>query len=202
MADSITSTKLLIVEGKDELKFFTAMLKNMELNGMQILSIGGKTNFRETLKALVIQENFSNVTSIGIVRDADNNATAAFQSVVEAVKNVKLQAPDKPLKPSNSTPKIIIMIMPAFNEPGALEDLCLKAIKDNPLMKCVDQYMKCIVDKVTSAPKEISKAKVQVFLASQLESSNRRDLGLAASAGYWPLDDEAFNQVKEFLRQI
>ena len=49
-------------------------------------------------------------------------------------------------------------------------------------------------------PKNMSKAKVQVFLGSRKEAGKR--LGEAAHAGYWPFGDNAFRPMKDFLQQI
>ena len=43
--------------------------------------MGGKDQFRRKLRIFIKDHNFSNVTSIIIVRDADNSAKSALQSV-------------------------------------------------------------------------------------------------------------------------
>lgn len=81
-----------------------------------------------------------------------------------------------------------------------LEDICLKAVAQDPAMFCVEQYFQCLQQQGLSVPSNTSKAKVQVFLASRPEAGKR--LGEAAQAGYWPWDDEAFAQATTFLQHI
>jgi hypothetical protein len=90
---------------------------------------------------------------------------------------------------------------PGFSEViGMLEDLCLRAIAQDPAMLCVEQYFECLQQAGLSLPDNMSKAKVQAFLASRRKAGLR--LGEAAEKGYWPWDAEAFGRVKDFLQQI
>jgi hypothetical protein len=81
-----------------------------------------------------------------------------------------------------------------------LEDLCLRAVAQDPAMLCVKQYFKCLQQQGLSLPDNMSKAKVQVFLASRPKAGLR--LGEAAQAGYWPWNENAFEQVRDFLQRI
>ena len=205
----VISPYLLIVEGKDEELFFEALMKNLGLTDIQILPIGGKTKLKENLRHLVNKvPDFDMVTSLGIVRDADDDPKAAFQSVSDALKKVKLPVPVSPLIPSiGPNPrnlkyhiKVNVFIMPDENSLGDLEELCLRAVKTDPAMKCVVQYFYCLQHQGLSLPKQMSKAKVHVFLASRAEPDKR--LGEAAKAGYWPWNHNAFEKIKNFLFEL
>jgi hypothetical protein len=67
-------------------------------------------------------------------------------------------------------------------------------------MPYVERYFECLQEQGLPWPRNRSKARVQTFLASRSEPGKR--LGEAAQAGYWPWEDRAFEQVKDFLRQI
>jgi hypothetical protein len=64
----------------------------------------------------------------------------------------------------------------------------------------MEQYFQCLKQKNLPLPGNISKAKVQVFLASRHKAGLR--LGEAAQEGYWPWEVEAFGEVKDFLQRI
>jgi hypothetical protein len=196
----VTKPHVLVVEGREEELFFGALLKYLELQNVQVLPIGGKTNLRENLKALIQSSGFLYVTSLGIVRDANTDPDAAFQSVRDALQAVNLPAPERSLVPAGDSPRVTVMILPEEGTPGMLEDLCLKAVLPDPAMLCIEQYLQCLQQQSLSLPHNVSKAKVQAFLASRPEAGKR--LGEAAQAGYWPWDDATFEQVKNFLQQI
>jgi hypothetical protein len=200
MAVRIEQPNLLVVEGKDEELFFGAFIKTCGLQGIQVMPIGGKEQLRKNLKALVNTPGFSDITSLGVVRDADSDPKAAFQSVCDALQNANLLIPKCPLKPVGKNPRVAVLILPRGNEHGALEDLCLKAVAQYPALCCVEQYFQCLHQQGVPEPRNLSKAKVQVFLASREEAGKR--LGEAAQAGYLPLEHEAFEEVRDFLRQL
>lgn len=200
MPAEIVKRNLLVVEGRDEELFFEAFLKHLALQNIQIMGIGGKEKLRPNLKALVLSPRFSEVISLGIVRDANSDPRAAFQSIRDALQDVNLPLPNGPLLIAGSSPRVIVMILPAESAPGALEDLCLQAVNDDAAMPCVAEYFRCLQQQSVPAPRAISKAKVQAFLASRQEAGKR--LGEAAQAGYWPLEHNTFAQVKDFLKQV
>jgi hypothetical protein len=95
---TIKSSKIVIVEGRDEEGFFEAFLKTLGLAEIQVAGIGGKTQIRPNLKALVKDPDFSKIVSIGIIRDANADPKAAFQSVRDALKSAGLPIPRLPMK--------------------------------------------------------------------------------------------------------
>ena len=200
MAIKIEQPNVLVVEGKEEGLFFGALINHLRLQNIQILSVGGKEKLRGNLKALAQSPGFSDVISLRVVRDADSNPDAAFQSVRDALQAAGLPTPKRPLVPVGAKPRVAVLILPEVGKPGMLEDLFLRAITQDPAMLCVEQYFECLQQAGLSLPDNMSKAKVQVFLASRRKAGLR--LGEAAQAGYWSWETEAFEQVRDFLKQI
>lgn len=200
MGISIKEIKILVVEGRDEEMFFSALMAHLSLTGIQILSIGGKTQLRSNLKALKATPNFTNVVSLGVVRDADTNAASAFQSVCDALQAAGLPFPERMSVAIGTNPQVVVMILPNGEDPGMLEDLCLAAVANNPAMPCVEEYFDCVQKQADSLPRNMSKAKIHTFLSSKTDPDKR--LGEAAQAGYWPWNNPAFNQIKQFLRAL
>lgn len=202
MADPIKIVKpnLLVVEGHDDAFFFEALVKHLNLENIQILPIGGKTKLRENLKLLTISPDFSDVSSVAIVRDADNNPTGAFRSVHDALEYANLPSPQRPFELHGRDPRVLVMILPEEEKTGSLEDLCLSSVENDAIIYCVDQHFQCLKEQEIALPRSIEKAKVQVFLGSKEESGKR--LGEAAQAGYWPLDSDAFTQIRNSLYEI
>ena len=196
----ILKPNLLVVEGEDDAGFFTAFFRHLNLSNIQILPIGGKTKLREALKALVVTPGFSDVVSLIIVRDADDNPKGAFQSVQDALKSAALPSPEKPFERDGQEPQVMVMILPEEGKAGALEDLCLNSVADDSIIYCVEKHFSCLEEQEISLPQNPAKAKVQVFLGSQKESGKR--LGEAAQAGYWPMDSDAFTQIRKCLCEI
>ena len=199
----ITKSKILIVEGRDDSNFFEAYFKkHLSVSDIQILPIGGKTLLPDSLEVLVMDSNFiSYVQVMAIIRDADNDAKSAFQSVCSALKKSKLPVPNRPLQAVGGNPVVNVMIIPPDSSSGMLEDLCLRSVSSDPALPCVDSYFSCLLTLPNySIPKNMSKAKVHAFLSSRIEPDKR--LGEAALASYWPFDNIVFDPLKNFILSL
>lgn len=196
---SIEERHLLIVEGIDDALFCEAFIRRLNLCAIEIWPIGGKTNLKRNLGLLKKLSGFAGVIALGIIRDADDNPWGAFESVCQALKECDLPVPGGPGLRSDGVPVVRVMILPDAESPGNLESLCLRAISDDPVLGCVSRYFECLDDLGISTG-EIDKARVQVYLAS-MEKPDRR-LGESALADCWPLDNQAFDSMLQFLLSV
>lgn len=62
--------------------------------------------------------------------------------------------------PEGSYPRATFMILTASNRRGALEDLCMEAIIQNPPIVFVEQFFDILIANGIGLPKNLSKAKV------------------------------------------
>lgn len=168
MGEAITQPKLLLVEGKDEVGFFSVLKGELHLEDLHVRSVGGKTRFRDRLKVLIEGSGHEVLTSLGIVRDADNNPTGAFDSICGALEAVGLPVPPAPLQSVGDDPRVTVMILPGQGREGMLEDLCLDSVADDPAMTCVESYFDCLEEHLApeSLPGNPAKAHMRAFLSA------------------------------------
>ncbi len=81
-----------------------------------------------------------------------------------------------------------------------LEDLCLKSIETTHGYQCVKQFIDCCCKEKKLKIKNISKAKVQAYLA--IKSPIVNSLGTGAQKGYWDFDHRCFEDIKKFLNDL
>ncbi|OIP42781.1 hypothetical protein AUJ95_01325 [Candidatus Desantisbacteria bacterium CG2_30_40_21] len=201
----IESTRLLVVEGKDECNFFKALLKHLKIDGVQLVDIGGKDKFKTEFQLLCNLENFNKIKRLGFIRDAETNpAKSAFDSICGVLKKHNLPIPVNINKIRNDTdPYVGIFIMPDNSGEGMLENLCLKTIESLPQYDCVDGFISCFVQHQPQNEKEKfnePKAKVQTYLASR--SPIVESLGLGAQKGYWDFNHLCLDDMKKFLESL
>jgi len=199
----ITATKLIAVEGKEEVNFLCALKDCLGIDDVEIRDIAGKYVLPTKLKSLVKTPGFSNVVSFGVMRDANSSASAAFQSVCGALRSAGLSVPAQPLMPvqaDQGQPQVVVLILPHGASEGMLEDVCLQSVVGDPAMTCVGEYFQCVKRNLSSLPSNLSKAKVHAFLSSRDKPDLR--LGEAAQKGYWPWDNQTFDPVKQFLSML
>ena len=194
----IARPRVLIVEGRDAERFFHAMLVQMGLrDDFDILdwrSVGDWRHYAATLRRT---PGFRDVTALGFVRDAEASAESAFQSVCGLVRDVALSVPPAPMAVADGNPRVSVYILPDCREPGMLETLCLRSLGDDPVLRCVDEYLACVVNAGAHPPRHPAKARLHAFLASREKPDLL--LGEAAQAGYFPWHSPAFDPLKRFL---
>lgn len=198
----IASNRLLAVEGKDDYNFFEALLKHMNLAGVQIVDIGGKDNFGNVFSLLTNMDGFAQLSEIGIVRDAETNAAkSAFDSVAGVLRQHKLPIPSKPGEITLSgPPRVGVFIMPDNVEKGMLENLCLRTVEETPVYACINAYVQCLSPFLPEGKKagfNEPKARVQTYLSSCIPIVN--SLGVAALSGLWDLGHESLRDIRAFL---
>lgn len=192
---------LLLGEGREEELFFTELLKALGRTDVAVRQYRGKDRLRTDLAALTQQAGFGGVRTLAITRDADDSEEAAFRSVVGALRNIKLDAPMDPGKFTGGKPRVGVFILPGGGLEGALEDLCLRALADDPTLACADAYLECLAQQdIRHAGNARSKARLHVWLASRSRPDLR--LGEAATAGEIPWAHSAFDDLKAFLQQL
>ncbi|MEN6553719.1 MAG: DUF3226 domain-containing protein [Methanobacterium sp.] len=198
----IKSEKILIVEGADECHFFAVLLEHIGITGIEIYDMGGKDQFNTNMDAFVDTRGFDNVHTIGIVRDADDHCNGAFRSVCDCLTNLddfNCTVPSEIEEFSSGDPTIGIYIMPGSLHNGMLEDLVLSTVISHPIMPHVDNFLNESM-KLNPCPKNPSKAKNQIFLASMEEIVC--SVGLGARKHYWNLDDSNLSDLKYFLEKF
>jgi hypothetical protein len=196
----IEHAKLLLGEGEEEVRFFKSLLKHLDITGVQVAPTSGKGRMHDFLKAIPSLPGFSLLTALGVTRDADDNPTAAFQSVCDGLQKAGFDVPDRPASPTNGKPRVSVFVFPDCAGEGMLETLCLQSVADDAAVRCVDRFFECVKRDAGREPQNIPKARTHAWLASK-ERPDRR-LGEAAEAGYWPFADRAFMQLAEFLKAL
>ena len=215
---NIRKPKLLIVEGNHERDFFTKWLEILNKDNIQVMPIGGKTRFKDTFVELVQQPEILNVISILIIRDADDDPSSAFQSVCDALKSdratkfledigVTLQLPKSAWTfTQNTTPRVGIAILPAKDQIGALEELLLQTIDDDPMSRKSHLFIGDAIETLNNSghrcppPHRVGKAKIHAFLAT-FEYPDR-DQGKSALAGVWDFQHESLDPLRAILEEL
>ena len=197
----IIKDSLLIVEGTDDRRFVGAFLKWLGIANIQMVAVGGTPGFRPFLtNTLINAPNFRRLRSLGIVRDADESAASAFQSIRDSLKDASLPVPSKPYMPAQLQQfTVSVAILPDGEEHGELEDLCLRSLQGQPAIECIEQYIDCLAN-VGMACKDPIKSKVHAFLAGGEKPELR--LGEASEAGAWDWNSSAFSQLAQFLQGL
>lgn len=194
----IKEPKLIVVEGKEDVGFFTKLVDFMKIRHYFVWPVDGKDNFLKSLPALPEISGFSKLTHLAIIRDKDMNH--AFESVANSIRKMSREPPSEHGTFTKEKPKIGVFVMPGETIEGTmLEDLCLKTVEGQLRMRCVNEFTTC-VNELSDPPRNMPKSKVLAFLASQAETVN--SIGLGAEKGFWDFESAHLGELKTFLNQL
>ncbi len=202
---NITKSKLLLVEGKDQQNFFSAFLSHIDLaDDVQVMDYGGIGDLQKFLPTLVKTPNFTDVQSIGIVRDAEKSEGDAFKSVQSSLEKSGLPIPLQPgMKFANGHqghPMVGVLILPGKGQPGMLETLVNATFADTEIDDCISQFFTCVEKSEAKSPPNKDKARTFAFLA--VTPNAHHSVGVAAKQGVVNLDHDIFREVKGFLGRL
>ena len=200
MPDPLGSTKLALVEGKDEVRFYSAIADHIRMPDIEIRSFEGVNNLRGFLDALRSIEGFDRLTALAIVRDAEGNGGAALQSVRDALRATGFAVPERGLERAGASPAVVILINPHERPSGRFEDVCAESVRDTAVMECVEKYIACLKGLGTGMPTREWKTRVHAFIAAQQHPEV--SLGVAAKSGYFPFDHGAFAPVRRLFELL
>ena len=209
MATTIEREVQLLVEGNDERNFFEAFVGHLQVENLQIQVLHGKDRLNESLETLAGTTGFRQVKGIGIVRDADRSAHAAFQSVQKSLRNanqavgtwsgVRFPIPQRPEERAGEAPCLSVLILPGGGAGGMLETMLCRTFDGTDVDRCIDQFFQC-VDEAGSRVHRRDKARARAYLATKPHP--HVSVGVAAQKGYWDFDHAAFDGVRGFLRSL
>ena len=200
----IQANRLLLVEGKDEVNLLGRLIKDClkdDGQGIQILDVGSKDNFRPNLMAIKIAaQSETTLHSIGIIRDADDNPQGSFDSVCGSLRSAGYEPPVAHAEFSNATPSIGVFIVPDGSQSGAIETLCRRSVQDEDAAKCVDEYMECLTTHNALQSNNADKTFTHAYLAAMRNPVAR--VGEGAQQGVWDFQSPAFDALSQFVRDL
>jgi len=199
---TIQQPKQLLLEGADPCAFFASLIRRLALPLIQLQNFGGIDQLRPFLKALAISPHFSErVGVVAVIRDAEADPRAAYQSVTDAISHAGLTPPPRPGEISRGTsPLTAVYVLPDPFSPGMLETLCVSALTGEPDFHCVDEFLACVALGSPNPPTNQHKARLYSYLASRQRPGLR--IGPAAEANYLALDAPQFQPLIAFLRSL
>ena len=195
----VDSPVQLVVEGNDQRNFFRAMRNHLSLTDLQIQNFGGTTELRQFLAALVAEPEFGErVERLGVVRDAEDDAAGAFDSVQNSLRNAGLPVPQRPEGQTRGHhPEVSVLILPGGGRAGMLETLVCESFAGDNIDSCIDDFFDCVGSEILRNP---DKARAFAYLATS--PNPRHSVGVAARRGQWNLDHSAFGGVRRFLGDL
>ena len=166
---------------------------------LNIINIKGQDNLEYTLNE-IITPLMPKIKSLAIIQDADDDYDKSEMNIKIAITNFKI---DKP--------KISYFLTPNNKDKGDLETLLLSTIKDNDIVKCFDDYKKCLVEKEDIHQKALNKGQVYAYTMYSQKGENlhkpQDSFIYKKETNYedtklWDLEKREFQPIIKFIKEI
>lgn len=212
--EEIKKELLIFCEGRDEWNFLYYWLNSEALaneegfsRDIQLVDFEGNENLPNKLKVYRNIDNFSSVTHLMIIRDAEQNPSGAVQSIQSSLHSAGFSSPDSPAKWCfDSRNEIHIGFLPfprltAQPVSGTLEDLCVQILAgpDAPkYMDIVDSFLGTIESDFGSFTHK-HKTQLHTYFSVSNKFTGLK-IGESAKAGAFDWDNPKLDPLKDFVR--
>ena len=211
---AITKKCLIFCEGIDEYFFLIYWLNSKALaneegfsRDIQVVNFGGNSDLSDTLQSYRLVENFSSVTHLMIIRDAEQDSHAATQSIQSALHSAGLTAPDSPAKwcfDSANEIHIGFLLFPQLTaQPvsGTLEDLCVQILAGNDAHDYLAEITPFLqnISACHGSFTHPHKTKLHTYFSVSDKFTGLK-IGESAKAGAFDWDNPKLDPLKDFVR--
>lgn len=204
---------LILCEGKDECLFMIYYLNSEALSynkqyseTVQVEDFGGNEDLCNALKSWSNDPNFLELKSLVVVRDAEKNAQAAVDSIINAFKNADLPVPPRSneFKTGNGLKTGFFLFPKCSSEPvnGTLEDLCFSILmeKEAPISEIETFLSDLQTHKNRTFPRPF-KTKLHTYF-SITDKFVSLKIGEAAKAGAFDWSSPELEPIRIFLDEM
>jgi len=187
-------TKIFLAEGTAEALFIDTLFTKKQFNENEycVFCFAGINKLKTTLKNITNRVEFEQVTSLGIMIDADDHPEGRMESVLQQLCDFDLSDNKFDLKKDTiyqyKERQIGVFISPGEGKNGRIETMIAEEIAKRNEYACIADYLECLNKKCNLKLDE--KALVQIFISSK--QSNLCGTGRAFEAGILDVDHEAY----------
>jgi hypothetical protein len=186
---------VLIVEGSDEQDVVNHLLKLHKIDGIDIRNMNGRDKLLSVTKSIT-DSKYRDVKRVGIIYDSEDQPKISQENLDKARKELLKADPTK---------QVSFLQLPAPDQAGSFEAVCLQAIDaDDGVLACARQYLTCLegVDHRLSTQARKDKALLMAWYAASTGENISR-VGIdARSHKHFDYKHDAFAPLVQFIQAL
>lgn len=201
----ITAPHLVLCEGPDDGALLEAIAASMglEAGDLQIWECGGVTRIKGVVPGLEAATGFGSVRGLALVRDSDDNHASSFLACADWLSNAGYPRPADPghfVKSSTSGIGVGALTLP-IDAAGCIESLFRASVKNQPLGRCVEDFMMCGATKLVGVTRvcQLDKIYSDAYLVL---AAGGISFNFAIQRGLVDIGHETFAFVRNFVTEL
>jgi hypothetical protein len=196
----IDRPRAVIVEGADYLHFLIHAYRNDPFfKTAKVYDSGGVTDLERFLSAFRLAPGFGQLTSLGIIRDAEGDAGAAERAVKRALANNGFDVPPSPNIITTGPLKTGFLIVPHGEVSGCLEDACLSASLVPAIKTCAEAFLDCVGRDPNNRNWDTKVTAHAMIAASKTPGAT---LGQSTLLSLWDKQHPAIKVIEDFITRL
>ena len=212
--NKIRTQHLILCEGRDAEEFLIAYLNSDALsstpafsNDFQVMDFGGNENLSNYIELLKNMQDFEQVKTILIIRDAERNTTNSIKQIQSTLQKSGLPVPETTYSWKGESLKVGFLLFPTCDstvQVGTLEDLCLSILKEHNSQIIIQEimtFMKTLENNYNRTFPHEFKTKLHSYF-SITDNFVSMKIGEAARAQAFDWSHENLIPLKNFLMKI
>lgn len=202
--EPIDQPRLLLVEGADDDRFFTALLRSNDRRGVQIMSFHGFGRLPTFLATLPASDGFPQLQWLGFIVDADGSASRRFEEVARWIavqsrrrRPLRFPVPRRAwqVAADGQGRSTAVFVLPPGEASGDLETWLLSSVGTREETACAEAFADCLG---AAAPRPRSKLVMAAYLAAN--DPEKLKIGDAIqTAGVIPLIHEFYRPLLDLI---
>lgn len=210
----ILKPNVILCEGRDAQEFLISFLNHADSekseflkNDIQVFDFGGNEELQNFVGTLKKMEDFHQIKSMLIVRDAETDATKAEGDICATLEAMELPVPEGACSWKRGEISTAYVLFPSCDENpvnGTLEDLCIKIlseVENETIVKEISGFIEKLREEgLRSFPHEF-KTKLHTYF-SVTDKYISFKIGEAAKAGAFSWNDEKLLPLKQCIEKM
>lgn len=209
--ETLQKPHLIFCEGMDEKWFLIRFLNSAALSGnpffsseIQVVNFGGNEELTQKLEVLRLSPGFSEVRSLLIVRDAEQDGEAAVREIRHSLQRAELPVPYGPGQWALGGPRVGFLLFPTCDRTvarGTLEDLCLSLLEPTDretMLEEIDAFLGHLQGGYQRSFPHLHKARLHTYF-SITDRFVGMKIGEAAAAMAFDWKDPRLHFFRDFL---
>jgi hypothetical protein len=194
----------LLVEGKDDAHLVDFLLDDLgaDPTDVKLVFCGGTGEMEKSIASIAKSRPYivRQLKKFGVIRDADVNPTATWESLGDAFVAAGLPAiPNGQIVGYDEGRSAGAFLIPALDQPGAVEELLLQIVDADPIYNSFLGPFDAASEAAGGLDRR-AKRLMQIYLATKHPLCKGGGLGL--KAGHFDQNHETLHELRNFLAAL